>query len=133
MPEIKTFIGFETAKSKAGKSYYKFFDDFNIQYTCFEEDIAKFIISNLNEALNVSIVESNGFKNIRGCNKAIPNANQQEIMTPKAEASAVKNPFELSEPHKMMLLSYAKDLFIAEKFESFHQAVDLLLAERARI
>lgn len=112
-------LDFEHATGKkSGKRYTKFTTS-NGNMNCFEEDIIAALIKEVGNEVNVDVVESNGFMNIRGYDPEGTTTGSVAINTPVVKVKsyeATKQDFEKNK-QAGVATRYAVDLCIAGKVE----------------
>jgi hypothetical protein len=103
-------MGVEVKESQAGKEYWSVSTDKG-SMTCFEQDIAKKLISNAGNTIVVEMVEKNNFKNIRGISEEgaieVLKVTHDTIKETKDQFAKARE-----EKNKSIYASYAKDLII---------------------
>lgn len=97
----------ETTSKKTDKKYWKVEDRDGNKYSCFEEDVIEKLKPLLGKDVNVDIVESGNFKNLRGF---------EGLATPEPEAVTEDKPIRKSratpERTACMLVEITKDLCV---------------------
>jgi hypothetical protein len=107
MIQTLTINGIMPTKSKAGKEYWKVATDKG-EMSCFEKSIVDEL--EIGKTMDIEVVESNGFSNIRGvAGKATPKG-KVEVKEEKAETF---NKTKEEPKYSQYCVSYAKDIFCA--------------------